>query len=299
VIEEALQLSHAAFQGVHTLTGLPWYLSIPLTASLFRFAWMPLQILTSRDIKRAQVQAPLLVGWRKAYQGMAQLKFPGGTEANAKQAEAWVQSQLAARRQEIRKHNPHMSPWTRFGLQLSFLPIWILNADVIRRMSGDERTMLSLFFKTSHDKVDTSIVPLEPQFLSEGFLWIPNLVSPDDLWILPMTFGALSVASAWMYAGQGIKKQQARLTAMPPGPMKTREAFFLQLSQFVVAASFVFPVFLIRSETASAVVLYLIGSVATQLVQRPLVNWLVGGTKGIEPLEPRVPRQKGKREPKT
>lgn len=298
IIPEALELSHSVFQEIHTLTGLPWGISIPLTAALFRIAWIPLQIVANRNIQQVQSQAPLLVGWRKAYQGIARLKFPEGTESSAKNAESWVQTQLLSRQKEIRKHDTYIHPWVRLSLQLSFVPVWILNADVIRRMAGDERTLLSLFFKSEHGKLDTGLVPAEPALQSESFYWIANLASPDELWILPLTFGALSVASAWMVAGKNMKKQQSKITGMLPGRRRSVEVFYLQLSQFVVAASFVIPFILIKSETASAVTLYLIGSVATQLVQRPLINLLLGGTQGIEPLEPRAAKLKGQPERK-
>ncbi|EXJ86147.1 hypothetical protein A1O1_06517 [Capronia coronata CBS 617.96] len=298
ILAEALQLSHSAFEDVHTLSGLPWCLSIPLTASLFRLAWIPVQVISTISLKRRQIEGPLLKGWRKAYQDIAVVKFRDQTQQTAEKAEAWVSKQLQARRKAIRKHSNYMSPLSIFGLQLSFLPIWILNADVIRRMAGDDRTLLSLLVSTDHNKVDTTVIPPEPGLQAESLWWIPDLVSPDHLWILPLMFGALSVASAWMAAGRGMAKQQVKISTMEHGVAKQREIFFLSVSQFIVAASFLFPVFIIRSETATAVVLYLIGSVGTQLVQRPLVSYLLGDPKksAIEPLERKAPRLKGTRD---
>lgn len=298
IIAEALQLSHSVFQEIHTLSGLPWCLSIPLTASLFRLAWIPVQILSTISLKRRQIEGPLLKGWRKAYQDIAVVKFRDQTQQSAEKAEAWVSKQLQARRKAIRQHSNYLSPLSVFGLQLSFLPVWILNADVIRRMTGDDRTLLSLFINTDHNRVDTTIVPAEPGLQAESLWWIDSLVSPDHLWILPLTFGALSIASAWLGAGRGMAKQQVRISTMEPGVARQREVFFLSVSQFIVAASFLFPIFIIRSETATAVVLYLIGSVGTQLVQRPLVSYLLGDPKksAIEPLERKAPKPKGTRD---
>ena len=169
IVAEALQLSQEAFQGVHSLTGLPWYLSIPLTASLFRLVSLPTLYFTNKSVQREQKIAPLLKGWREAYKWRARLQFPsGGTEETAKQAEAWVQSRLSLRHKMLQKSYKIMGAWSRNALQLSFLPIYILNTDAIRRMSGDERTLLSLFIKTN-GKVDTSIVPLEPGLRQKAF----------------------------------------------------------------------------------------------------------------------------------
>jgi hypothetical protein len=93
-------------------------------------------------------------------------------------------------------------------------------------------------------------------------------------------------------------KQQVKISTMEPSLARQREVFFLSVSQFIVAASFLFPVFIIRSETATAVVLYLIGSVGTQLIQRPLVSHLLGDPRksAIEPLERKAPKLKGTKE---
>ncbi|KAI1616737.1 hypothetical protein EDD37DRAFT_65771 [Exophiala viscosa] len=296
LVAEALQLSQEAFQGVHSLTGLPWYLSIPLTATLFRLLSLPILYFTNKSVQREQKIAPILKGWREAYKWRARLQFPaGGTEETAKKAEAWVQSQLSVRHKLLQKSYKIMGSWSRGALQISFLPIYIVNADVIRRMAGDERTLLSLFTKTN-GKVDTSIVPPEPGLQTEAFSWIPTLTSPDELWILPLAFGALSVTSTWLAVGKYIKTQQRTITGMPLGPMRTRQVVYLQISQFVMAASFLFPALIIIWELPTAVTLYFIGSVGTQLVQRPLVRWLVGNKKPIEPLEARLPKLKGEKE---
>ncbi|KIX05077.1 uncharacterized protein Z518_05949 [Rhinocladiella mackenziei CBS 650.93] len=297
LVAEALQLSHTAFQEIHTFSGLPWCLSIPLTAALFRLSWIPILVVTNRNAKRRQTVSQLLVGWRKAYQSVAALKFPFGDEKAAKNAESWVSTQLAARQKSIEKHCKVLNPSLVMALQLSFLPIWIINADVVRRMTGDERTITSMLFKTN-EKVDVSIVPAEPGLAAESLWWIPNLVSPDQLWILPLTFGTLSVTSAWMAVGRGkgLTRLERRVSAMEAGPMRTRESFYLQLSQSIIAASFIFPFLLIRSETATAVVLYLIASVGTQLVQRPLIGYLLGGSNALEPLDAKLPKMKGRKD---
>lgn len=224
------------------------------------------------------------------------MKFPlGGSEEAARQAEAWVQRQLSVRHKMLQKNHKIIGSWSRTALQASFLPVWIANADVVRRMAGEERTLLSLFTK-QNEQVDTSIVPMEPDLQTEAFLWIPSLTSPDDLWFLPLAFGALSVTSTWLAVGKHMKKQQRMITGMPSGPMKTTQIMLLQLSQFVMAASFLFPALVIMWELPTAVVLYFIGSVGTQLVQRPIVRWLVGNKKPIEPLEARLPKLKGDKE---
>jgi len=288
ILPEAIQLSHDIFQSVHTATGLPWALSIPLTAALFRVAWLPCQWYTNRNEQKIQDYAPLLVTWRKVFQARAVKQFPDKTEQAAKDAETWVQEQLKAKNAILRKDFRVVSKWRTFGLQLSFFPIWILNADVIRRMAGDERSILGIINGTG-DKIDTAVVPPEPEFLSETCLWVSNLVMSDPFWILPITFGLLQFVNIWNATGKSLHKRREDVAAMPQGPAKIRESFFLQLSEFLVAMTFLFPFILIKNETPTAIVLYLIGSATTQVIQRPLLRKVMDVKEGVKPAVPKLP----------
>ncbi|KAK5212597.1 hypothetical protein LTR99_003196 [Exophiala xenobiotica] len=295
LLAEALQLSETAFQQVHALSGLSWGLSIPLTAVLFRLAWLPILYVTNKASKEEQKLAGILKGWRQAYQAQAVMKHPAGTDVAAKKAEAYVQTQLAAKLKDMRKHTKYLGRWSRGALSMSFLPIWFVNADVIRRMSGDDRTILSAFMKTGQE-VDTSTVAIEPGLQNESFLWLPSLVEFDQTWVLPLAFAALSGVSVWQIVGKDMKRLQSKVTGMERGEAKTRELMFLQLSQLVAASAFVFPLLIIRGELASAVVLYLIGSVGTQTIQRPLVKYALGIKPPADKLEARIPKLKGEKE---
>lgn len=293
LVAEALQLSHSAFQEVHTLSGLPWCWSIPLTAALFRLSWLPLQVLAHPSRKRRANVNYLLQSWRNAYQRTARIKFPGGKEGDARKAEQWVSARLRARLQAIQKHQPYtLGTWRDWLLQFAFLPVWICNADVIRRMTGDERTLTSLLFR-NNSQMDPTVVPAEPALVTESLWWIPDLISPDQFWILPISFGALMFMNARITVGKDIMESQRKVTEMAPGYARTRAAFFVNLSQFMLAAPFLFSWILIRNEVATAVLLYLIGSASMQLVQRALWTSLFGG-KTITPLESRLPRPKAR-----
>ena len=295
LVAEALHLSETAFQQIHALSGLSWGLSIPLTAAVFRLAWLPVLYITNKASKEEQKLAGILKGWRQAFQSRAVMKYPAGTDDAAKKAEAYVQTQLNAKLKDMRKHTKYLGKWSRAALQVSFLPIWFINADVIRRMSGDTRTALSVFTKMGQE-ADTSIVSIEPGLQNESFLWLSNLVEFDQTWGLPLFFAALSGASVWQIVGKDIKKMQSKVTGMNRGEAKTRELVTLQFSQLIAASAFVFPLLIIRGELPSAVVLYMIGSVGTQTIQRPFVKYALGIKPPTDKLETRIPKLKGEKE---
>ncbi|KIX95264.1 uncharacterized protein Z520_09181 [Fonsecaea multimorphosa CBS 102226] len=296
---ECLQLSGTIFQGVHTLTGLPWYLSIPLTASLLRMTWIPVQLLTHRTRKRRETAMQLASAWRIAYQDTARIKFPGGQETDAKRAERWVSSQLKARRKAIQKHISYLPVWTEPLLAISFIPVWVFSMDCIRRMAGDKRTVTSLFFKSSDGStIDPNIVPMEPGFQTESLWWIPDLAAPDHLWILPITYGALATVSVWLRVREAARLQpddnHPPLRTGRDEMLKAAAAKFNRgLSYVLTAMPTVFTYLIIRSDLSTAVVLYLIGTTTTQLVQRPLLARVLGTSKRFPLLKAKQAKTKG------
>ncbi|KIW31382.1 uncharacterized protein PV07_03035 [Cladophialophora immunda] len=295
---ECLQISGTIFQEVHSLTSLPWYLSIPLTASLLRMTWIPVQLLTHRSRKRRETAMQLASAWRIAYQDTARIKFPSGREADAKKAESWVASQLKARKKAIQKHNSYLPVWVEPVLALSFIPVWVFSMDCIRRMAGDKRTVTSLFFRSDGSTVDPNIVPMEPGFQTESLWWIPDLASPDHLWILPITYGALATFSVWTRVREAAKQQTD--TGYSNGDADRLRAFSAKfsktLSYVLTAMPTVFTYLIIRSDLSTAVVLYLIGTTTTQLVQRPLLARVLGSTKRFPLLKAKQAKGKGQAE---
>ena len=179
-------------------------------------------------------------------------------------------------------------------MSASFLPIWILNADVIRRMVGDERPLLSALIKTD-GKLDTSVVPVEPGLQSESLWWIPDLVSPDHFWLFPMTFGALSIANAWLAFGKNLPELQRKHDALPlDSKARISSGVIKTMVEFATYAPALITWIIIKSDTPTAVVLYIMSSAAMMLVQRPLVDLLTGRVPKAELLEAKLPKLKGR-----
>ncbi|EXJ59007.1 hypothetical protein A1O7_06438 [Cladophialophora yegresii CBS 114405] len=295
LLEPASQAIHWGFQELHTQTGLPWYLTIPLGATVIRTCWLPIQYLTQRARRPRETAMQLTSAWRNAYQETARIKFPQGREADAKKAEAWVVEQLKARRKAIQEHNKYLPSWVEPVLAVSFIPLWVLSMNCVRRMAGDERDIVSLiygFFGRATSNIDTQLGHIEPGFDTESLFWIPSLVSGDPLYILPMAYGTLSTFSVWLRVKDALRRPSPAMA----DPKRERWALFSKtLSYGLLAMPAFFTFAIIRTDMATALVLYLITITGTQLVQRPLLARLLGTNKRMPPLRARMAKLKGEK----
>lgn len=289
LLPELLQLSHSAFQEIHSVSGLTWAYSIPLTAALFRASWIPIQCAIARNRKRRQLVSQPLLAWRYVYRKAA-VSARGrrpATEADAEKAAAWVTQRLEERKTSLKKDLPYMEPKWEWVLPLAFLPVWFLNAETIRRMSSDTRTAMA-WIGARGDTPDTptsTLIPIEPGLETESLAWTSDLVSADPYMILPGIFLVLSVWNARVALGKAPDAQvQKEMRRTRMGRIQ------LEIPHVIQLLSVVFPLSLIWQDMPSAVVLYLIGSSATMLVQRALIKNLMGETKVIKPLNAKLPR---------
>lgn len=296
LLPELLQLSHTAFQEVHNVTGLSWAWSIPLTAALFRASWIPVQCLIARNRRRRLLVGQPLLAWRQIYRKSVPRPSGPPTDEDAAKANLWVKEKLQMRQASLRRDLPYMNLKWEFILPLTFLPIWFLNAETIRRMSGDTRTAMAWIGGRGHadDSPESVLVALEPGLELESLAWTPDLVSADPYLILPGIFLFLSVWNARAAVGKApdsFLQNELRRTLF--GRLS------LELPQAIQTVAFVFPLLLIWQGIPSAVILYLIGSAATMIVQRPLIKRLMGETKVIKPLNARIPMGRSKEDTKS
>lgn len=285
-LEPVSQSIEWGFQTLHTQTGLPWYLTIPLGASIVRMTWTPILFFTSSLRKPREEVTHLTSAWRQAYKDSARIKFPGGTAEDARKAENWVQMQLKGRVGVIRKHQGYVGAWVDTVLSLSFIPIWVLSMDCVRRMAGDTRTITSIIWKDTD--TGSSLIQPEPGLQTEGFLWIDSLVSADPLWALPISYGVLATYSIWLRVAESIKQRNTATTTRTA-------AFFRRLSMGMLALPSFFTFMIIRSDMSTAVVLYLLGTTVTQLAMKPMLGRALGTTKLTPALRAKMAKPKAKK----
>lgn len=292
-IPEALQLSHSCFQSVHTFTGLPWFLSIPLTGVLFRLLWLPVQYKVNRDQNRRQNLNPLLLAWTTAYRTQAARQFSPNDPQSPLKAERWVRGQLQQKATELQnKYGAKSTRWRDTFLGLAFLPVWLVNADTLRRMSGLETSFFAWFMGSSASRIDLSVVPAEPSFTTQGALWFGDLTLADPLLVLPSVFWGLQLLNYYLSGGKDYHSTKTRLERYARGSpeylMLQRQLWGLNLHFWLAFSS---GPLLLSAALPTGVVLFLIGSVGSQVIQKPALKWFMRLDKPIEPARRLIPMQ--------
>lgn len=274
LVNETLQLSYSCFDTLHGGTGLLWALSIPLTGILFRLSFMPVQYYMTRRQQRVQAYVPLMVGWRSLYRKQAALRFPPNTPDAPVKAEQGVRIQLVKKQKSFEAKYGKNSLLLNLSLSLSFLPVWVVNLDVLRRMAGVENTVLTASGGT---------IPVEPTFSSEGALWFSDLTAADPTLILPIAFGAAQVANWYFSGGNKVNEREKEARAMPAGSAKARAVIHVRLYRLLLLVTAASGPICIIAQVPSGVMLYLLSSAVTMLLQRPILKRIL---KIEEPIKP-------------
>lgn len=189
-MNEVLEASSSFIQGVHSVSGLPWVASIPLTALIVRMTVaMPLQMYTKIQARKEQDLAPLLTSWSQHYQKeiKSQVNQSSDNPLLVGSAVAQLSKKLAAKKSSLhRSWGVH-----RFWKPVNFLqmPVWIAIMESLRAMSGNNRGLvpylLSLLEPDATGPVPTHLA-VEPSLATEGALWFPDLLAGDPTGILPL-----------------------------------------------------------------------------------------------------------------
>ncbi|PLN78197.1 putative mitochondrial export translocase Oxa2 [Aspergillus taichungensis] len=204
-VQEVLEVSTGFVHGVHTYSGLPWALSIPLTAFIVRTTVaLPLQIYTKVQARRQRDLMPLLDSWTKYYQNEIKTGIWNNSGKPVPPAEArrHLKTKLAGKTRALYRR------WNvaRFWAPLPFLqvPVWICVMESIRAMSGNSHGLvpylLSLLERTPSEAGNYVRSAVEPSLATEGALWFPDLLAGDPTGILPLTLTLsilLNVRTGW------------------------------------------------------------------------------------------------------
>lgn len=197
LLNEALDASAGLIHGVHSVTGLPWVASIPLTAILVRtVVGLPLQIFTRVNARRERDIAPLLNSYRVLYQNEAR----NSRAVDPKQVKDVVKRHYG-------KITTHLHGRWKVASGYRFvnflqLPVWISLMESLRGMSGNTNGLipwiLSIF--SAGTPAESLHLTVEPTLANEGALWFPDLLAGDPSGILPALLTAsilLNVSTGW------------------------------------------------------------------------------------------------------
>lgn len=293
LVNEALQLSCAAFETIHTASGLSWGSSIVLTGVLVRVLFLPLEIAFRENKRKLQIYQPLLQAWRLEFLRQAKIKEQKGELPYGPQAlEGWLDRQVAERRGLLqRKYGYH--PWVGF-LPLAAAPAWIINVDVLRRMAGMKQSLISYFMNENGD-IDPSLIPPEPSLALESFLWIPSLAVADPVWILPITLWALVLSQFYLRFKDVPTMTKRQIKNLSTKRKKIQAILRNEVKDFSLLFAIFLGPWLISLELPSSLVLYWIATSGTLVLERLLVNRILGVGKPLKltvPLTARLKRTK-------
>ncbi|EIT73202.1 hypothetical protein AO1008_08687 [Aspergillus oryzae 100-8] len=206
-VNELLDASSAFIQGVHSISGLSWAVSIPLTALIVRSTVaMPLQIYTKIQARKERDLVPLLSSWKKHYKDDILRNQYKVDDVNDIQNLSAATPILAQRMKS--KHADLKKRWNipRYWKPLNFLqiPIWISVMEALRAMSGNDKGLipylLSLIEPTNSSGAPRLHLEVEPSLATEGALWFPDLLAGDTTGILPAALTMsilLNISAGW------------------------------------------------------------------------------------------------------
>lgn len=194
---EILAVSSAAIHGIHWITGLPWVLSLPLTAAIVRMSVaMPLQIFTKIQARKSRDMAPLLQSWISHYKESARSSAHGPNPLSPQEATRKAMQEARSRQKELKRMFGIRRFWK--GANFLQLPIWLAVMESVRNMCGDNRGLLrylgSLF--EAPTQAHQTVGPMvEPSLATEGALWFPDLLVGDPTGVLPVLLTASIIAN--------------------------------------------------------------------------------------------------------
>lgn len=199
LVNEVLDASAGLIHGVHSVTGLPWFASIPLTALLVRTAvGLPLQIYTRVNARRERDIAPLIHSWQVYYQNEAR-KLPPEKQDVALMKK--VRNETAAKQNLLRK-DWNVASGYKFANLLQ-LPVWFSLMESLRGMCGNKNGLvpwLLSLVESSDTPAESLHLTVEPTLANEGALWFPDLLAGDPSGVLPalLTLSILmNVRTGW------------------------------------------------------------------------------------------------------
>jgi len=307
-VDTGVIAAHEVLQGVHSITGLPWVLSIPLTSLLVRLCTaVPLAAYSKYNANKQQEVLPLIQAWRETLRAQvkrfeAQRKIRLGPVA----AEREVRRALKEEQRAIYKRMG-ISRWGHL-IAILQLPVWLCFMDALRRMSGMESIIESFkkwararFWGTSPELGEASttaqtaenpvpLVPIEPTFATEGALWFPDLTVLDPHLVLPF------VMSAAMLLSVNVGKKPIDLATMArlSGAARVQVRFGNALRLFLNAFALCLGPLSIAAGFPSSIMVYWIAGSLLATIQTPLIKRMFPSKPQILPCIPKGIRMKSK-----
>lgn len=236
LIESSVAATNTILTSFHSFTGLPWYVTLPLTALAVRTTIvLPLNLVGQRNRQQRARLLPKVLEARPALEREVIAKY----NALGPQECTRRLSQALSRKQKELATEAGIGSWQAWVPWAQF-PVWLLVIETIRRMCGAGEGLLGIFSgsdtadrATRSSAVDASpsnaasfdpseltavsvsetarYNPLfEPSLSLEGCLWFPDLLVPDPQVILPFAVSGIMFTNIWWEERTLIKAGVAR-----------------------------------------------------------------------------------------
>ena len=278
-IAECVDQTQNLIIGLHSITGLPWAATLPLTAILIRLGVLG-PLATYAHIKSNQRRDiyPLVYAWQHAIRKRVLREHSAQGPAACHKIAG---KQLTVKGREIRKIMG-VQYW-KSSLSWLQLPVFLVVIESIRKMCGTRSGLLGLMMRrpgeeASRDEIlaDTDVgvnYELKQSLASEGALWFPDLLLPDPALILPF------MLSGCLFANIMFHDRRAAAAGIELGKWQLR----FQRSMKVVALA-IGPATL---GVPSAMLVYWITSSLCALGQNLFLEWYLPGKPVVKPCKPK------------
>jgi len=281
--ETSMQYAHHTFQYMHDFTGLPWGLSIPLTAILLRTCF---SLLTQYPIvlnqRRLEMSTPLREAYRNADKKSRNERAKREGTVDKEPAAPISDVQLGGFDRLTMLLSRHFRFYRYIGmLPLIYVPVWWSSWNNLARICTAGRS-------SSLAEPSADLLASQSSLASEGLLWFPDLTASDPILLLALWGSNLANA-----AFPGV--QDFKLSEPFAAPNYWQEKRIMLFR----TVTFIYPVLVTslfaRAGAPAAVTLFCIFSSLTALITRSIFKRFVSLSKPlIPPARPRSMQQRNR-----
>ncbi len=204
-LDTCFEQTYGVLNGLHTLTGLPWAVTLPLAGLGVRILLVSPLITAHNVTRRRLALQPLRHAWSYHLKNEVFRKYAA---SGPKVCQKALVRALAQKSKEI-DNRMGTQRW-KYLLQLIQFPIFLVVIETIRRISGVYDGLLGLLAKAitkakpgdetpGQELIQDSVVPVVQSLAAEGALWFPNLLVPDPISVLPFLLSGTLLFNMYLH----------------------------------------------------------------------------------------------------
>ncbi|KAM5345773.1 hypothetical protein ACJ41O_011634 [Fusarium nematophilum] len=274
-VGDTIRMTADAFSWVHSTTGMPWYLTIPLLAvgvnATLRF---PLQVYTAHLRERRNELAPLVTAWARRHVATVGRDGQGNKVLDDRILRLRTASSIEKSRRRIYK-TWGTQRWKGMAPLVGIFP-FVAISEALRRKCGAPVGWISNSVGLgSPDSATSNLGAASSLFdhsLAEGgCLWFTDLTSMDPYYGLPLICTGILVWNTWGRMSR--EHLQALLTIQPDD---SKVISLTRLQKLLGRTMLLIPVFpLLFADLPSAIFLYWGSSFALTSVNEAILGRLI------------------------